>query len=89
VDSFKIRASHSLKKNFNEKKLLHHLEYIDNQIRNYEEQLERNDQEEERKEIESKIENAKSKSFDALRFDLYPNYSTIIVLKNRFYTNSR
>jgi len=72
IDSFKIRASNSLKKNFNEKKLRHHLEYIDNQIRNYEEQLERNDQEEERKEIESKIEERKEKrsGYEKIRQDL-------------------
>lgn len=61
IDSFKIRASNSLKKNFNEKKLHHHLEYIDNQIRNYEEQLEKSDQEEERKELEAKIQERKEK----------------------------
>lgn len=72
IDSFKIRASNSLKKNFNEKKLRHHLEYIDNQIRNYEEQLEKNDQEEERKEIESKIEERKEKrsGYEKIRKDL-------------------
>ncbi|MBN2571326.1 MAG: IS1182 family transposase [Ignavibacteriales bacterium] len=73
IDSFKIRASNSLKKNFNEKKLRHHLEYIDSQIRNYEEQLERNDQEEEeRKEIESKIEERKEKrsGYEKIRQDL-------------------
>jgi len=164
VDSFKIRASHSLKKNFNEKKLLHHLEYIDRS--EYAEALESNTKRvlsnpeyyRQRQQIterqfgtlkrqrgfthtnvrgkekvlgevglmftgynlkrcisvlgvaafikalkkccllvfmglnrlilsknevllsfESKIENAKSKNFDALRSDLYPNYSTIIV----------
>src|SRR4030042_7194597 len=72
IDSFKIRASNSLKKNFNEKKLRHHLEYIDNQIRNYEEQLERNDQEEEKKEIESKIEERKEtrRGYEKIRQDL-------------------
>lgn len=73
IDSFKIRASNSLKKNYNEKKLRHHLDYIDTQIRNYEEQLERNDQEEEkRKEIESKIEERKEKrsGYEKIRQDL-------------------
>jgi len=61
IDSFKIRASNSLKKNFNEKKLHHHLEYIDNQIRSYEEQLEKSDQEEEIKSLEAKIKERKEK----------------------------
>jgi hypothetical protein len=61
IDSFKIRASNSLKKNFNEKKLRHHLEYIDNQIRTYEEQLEKSDQEEEIRSLEAKIKERKEK----------------------------
>ena len=61
IDSFKIRASNSLKKNFNEKKLQHHLEYIDNQIRAYEDLLEKSDQEEERKALEAKIQERKEK----------------------------
>jgi len=61
IDSFKIRASNSLKKNFNEKKLTHHLEYIDRQIRNYEDQLEKSDQEDQRKELESRIQERKEK----------------------------
>lgn len=36
IDSFKIRASNSLKKNFNHNKLDRHLEYFDNQITQYE-----------------------------------------------------
>jgi transposase len=40
IDSFKIRASNSLKKNYNEKKLKHHLEYIDKQIKEYRDMLE-------------------------------------------------
>jgi transposase len=61
IDSFKIRASNSLKKNFNDKKLKHHLEYIDNQIRAYEEQLEKSDQEEEIKALNAKITERKEK----------------------------
>ena len=36
IDSFKIRGSNSLKNNFNEKKLLNHISYIDAQITEYE-----------------------------------------------------
>lgn len=61
IDSFKIRASNSLKKNYNEKKLKHHLDYIDNQIRNYEEQLEKSEKEEEQKQLEAKIQERKEK----------------------------
>ena len=45
IDSFKICAGNSFKKNFNDKKLTHYLEYIDNQIRAYEEQPEKSDKE--------------------------------------------
>jgi transposase len=61
LDSFKIRASNSLKKNFNEKKLQHHLDYIDNQIKAYEDQLEKNDQEDDKQELEAKIKERKQK----------------------------
>jgi len=61
IDSFKIRARNSLKKNCNDKKLKHHLEYIDNQIRAYEEQLEKSDQEEEIKALNAKISERKEK----------------------------
>lgn len=61
IDSFKIRASNSLKKNYNDKKLKHHLEYIDNQIRIYEEQLEKSDGEDEKKTLEAKINERKEK----------------------------
>jgi transposase len=61
IDSFKIRASNSLKKNYNEKKLKHHLEYIDRQLKEYGEQLDKSEQEEERKAIEEKIEERKEK----------------------------
>ena len=62
IDSFKIRASNSLKKNFNEKKLKRHLEYIDSQIAEYERLLEESEQEEEeKKEIEKRLAERKEK----------------------------
>jgi transposase len=61
IDSFKIRASNSLKKNYNEKKLKHHLEYIDKQIREYRDMLESSEKEEDRKTIEERIEERKEK----------------------------
>lgn len=61
IDSFKIRGSNSLKNNFNEKKLKRHLEYIDAQISEYEALLDACDKEEDKKEIEAKLEERKEK----------------------------
>ena len=61
IDSFKIRGSNSLKNNFNEKKLRRHLDYIDNQIREYESLLDNNDKEEDKKELNKKIKERKEK----------------------------
>lgn len=55
IDSFKIRGSNSLKNNFNQAKLKRHLDYIDNQIAEYEALLDSNDSLEDKKEIEDKI----------------------------------
>lgn len=58
IDSFKIRAQNSLKNNFNQKKIDRHLDYIDNKIAEYEQQLDENDELEnnQKKEIEDKIQ---------------------------------
>src|SRR4030042_1765730 len=61
IDSFKIRASNSLKNNFNEKKLRRHIAYIDNQIDEYEALLDACDKEEDKKEIEAKLDERKGK----------------------------
>jgi len=61
IDSFKIRGSNSLKNNFNESKLKRHLDYIENQIKEYEALLDANDKEEDKKELEKKIEERKEK----------------------------
>ncbi|MCK4701364.1 MAG: transposase, partial [Bacteroidales bacterium] len=60
IDSFKIRASNSLKNNFNEKKLKRQLQYIDDQITEYEAQLDACDKEEEKNEIQQKIDKRKN-----------------------------
>jgi len=72
IDSFKIRGSNSLKNNFNENKLNRHLEYIENQIREYESLLDRNDQEEDKKELEKKIQERKEKHarYEQIKTDL-------------------
>jgi transposase len=61
IDSFKIRGSNSLKNNFNERKLKQHLDYIEGQIRDYEAQLDANDKEEDKQELEKKIAERKEK----------------------------
>jgi transposase len=50
IDSFKIRGSNSLKNNFNERKLLNHIAYIDAQINEYEAILDASDKEEDKQE---------------------------------------
>jgi transposase len=55
IDSFKIRASNSLKNNFNHNKLKQHIEYIDKQIKDYETLLDTSDNEEDRKATETKL----------------------------------
>lgn len=61
IDSFKIRGSNSLKNNFNQKKLKNHLEYIDVRISEYEAMLNDCDKEEDKKELEAKLEERKEK----------------------------
>ena len=61
IDSFKIRGSNSIKNNFNDKKLTRHLEYINAQIEEYETLLDSCDKEEDKKEIQAKIEERKEK----------------------------
>lgn len=56
VDSFKIRAQNSLKNNLNQAKIDRHLEYIDAKINEYEQQLDLADSEEDRQELQEKIE---------------------------------
>lgn len=55
IDSFKIRAQNALKNNFNQKKIDRHIDYIDNKITEYEKALEWADQEDDRQELETKI----------------------------------
>jgi transposase len=95
IDSFKIRASNSLKNNFNEKKLKHQLEYIDKQISQYEALLDTCDQEEDRMELEVKLKERKEKKdkYSRIRKDLEnsgqeqisttdPDSRSVILLRN-------
>ena len=50
-----------MKNNYNDKKLQQHIEYIDNQIKEYESALDNNDAEEDRKELEAKLKERKEK----------------------------
>ena len=72
IDSFKIRGSNSIKNNFNETKLKRHIDYIDNQIKEYEALLDANDSEDDKKEIERKLtERRKKKSeYQKIKTDL-------------------
>jgi transposase len=56
IDSFKVRGQNSLKNNFNDKKISSHKEYINNKISEYEQALDNSDNEEEKAELEHKIE---------------------------------
>jgi len=67
IDSFKIRGSNSLKNNFNERKLLNHIAYIDAQISEYESELDASDQDGDREELEKKLKERKEKKDKYLR----------------------
>ena len=95
IDSFKIRGSNSLKNNFNEKKLKRHLEYIDKQIREYEELLDMCEKEEEKKQLEAKLKERKEKQdkYNQIKKDLLesgedqvsltdPDSRAVILLRN-------
>jgi hypothetical protein len=55
IDSFKVRGQNSLKNNYNNKKIARHLEYIENNITEYEQALDAADTQEEKEEIEKKL----------------------------------
>jgi len=71
-DSFKIRGSNSLKNNFNDKKLKRHLDYIANQIKEYEALPDANDKEDEKMELEKKIAKRREKQakYEQIKTDL-------------------
>jgi len=56
IDSFKIRAQNSLKNNFNQKKIDRHLEYIDNKIEQYQQEIEQEDELDKQAELKQKID---------------------------------
>jgi len=74
IDSFKIRAQNSLKNNFNQKKIDRHIEYIDNKIAEYEQQLDQTDELEnnQKEQIETKIQwqKEKKKNYQSIEKEL-------------------
>ena len=69
IDSFKIRAQNSIKNNFNQKKIDRHIEYIDNKIEEYQQQLERADKLNKQEEITAKIDYQKGKKENYRRIE--------------------
>lgn len=61
IDSFKIRAQNALKNNFNQNKIDRHIEYIDNKILEYQQQLNAEDGDPETENIQDKIAYQESK----------------------------
>ena len=55
IDSFKIRAQNALKNNFNQKKIDRHIKYIDDKIEQYQQELDTQDNELIKENIEDKI----------------------------------
>ncbi|SDX42822.1 IS1182 family transposase [Aequorivita viscosa] len=62
IDSFKIRAQNAQKNNFNQKKIDRHIAYIDDKIKEYQDQLDQGDGDVDTQEIESKVAYQKSKN---------------------------
>jgi len=69
IDSFKIRAQNSLKNNFNQKKIDRHIDYIDNKIEEYQQQIEREDNLDKQEEINTKIDYQKEKKENYQRIE--------------------
>lgn len=61
IDSFKIRARNALKNNFNQNKIDRHIEYIDNKILEYQQQLDAEDVDSDTEKIQDKIAYQESK----------------------------
>ncbi len=59
IDSFKIRAQNSLKNNFNQAKIDRHINYIDNKIAEYEDELNQADNIDDIAELKNKIKQRK------------------------------
>ncbi len=56
IDSFKIRAQNASKNNFNQKKIDRHVDYIDNKIHQYQQELDQEDQADKIEVLKQKID---------------------------------
>ena len=85
IDSFKIRAQNSLKNNFNQKKIDRHLDYIDNKIEQYQQELDREDSLENKDEIKQKIEyqNTKKDNYKGIEKQLKESGESQISLTDK------
>jgi len=74
IDSFKIRAQNASKNNFNQKKIQRHLDYIDNKIEQYQQELDKEDLSDELKkqELKEKIkyQNSKKEKYKSIERQL-------------------
>ena len=73
IDSFKIRAQNSLKNNYNQKKIDRHIDYIDNRIKEFEQELDKDDLESSRRqELEHKkaTQECRRKEYKAIEKEL-------------------
>lgn len=73
IDSFKIRAQNSLKNNFNQKKIDRHLDYIDNKIKEFEQELDKEDLDPNTKqelETKKKVQHHRRKEYKAIESEL-------------------
>jgi len=74
IDSFKIRAQNASKNNFNQKKIQRHLDYIDNKIEQYQQELDKEDLSDELKkqELKEKIkyQNSKKEKYKSIEKQL-------------------
>tara|TARA_R110000744_G_scaffold75216_3_gene149769 strand:+ start:4830 stop:6356 length:1527 start_codon:yes stop_codon:yes gene_type:complete len=61
IDSFKIRAQNALKNNFNQNKIDRHIQYIDDKILEYQQQLDAEDRDSDTEKIQDKIAYQESK----------------------------
>jgi len=82
IDSFKIRAQNALKNNFNQKKIDRHLQYIDAKIQEYQQALEKADQEDKKQLFEHKIQyqQTKKENYKAIEKQLQESENTQISL---------
>ena len=69
IDSFKIRAVNSLKNNFNQSKIDRHIDYIDEKIQEYQNQLDLEDDPLTRSKIEAKIDYQQGKKDNYLHLE--------------------